>query len=251
MDSSSISPQVSSSLLLRASFGLILLLCASMFHIASAQSSARLDNQDLDMILVIDSSNSMDVSGLWTPVSNGIRAFINEPSSEFLTMALNFMPAPADMCTGEAYDPPFVPLTPLPFGASTLENAILARSPGGMTPTFSALKGSLEFAEAYANESPTRGVSVVLLHGGPPNDCSTDTGAIIALAANASARVRTYTIGLSPGSPVPLLSGIAGAGSGAYFQIGQLSIEQEVVDALVAIQELELARIFSDGFESG
>jgi hypothetical protein len=187
----------------------------------------------LDIALLLDRSGSMDEDDKWGGATGAIKAFISDPASQGIGMGLAFLPFDPDVstCDYKDYEELVVPIGELPQNAAALVGAIDMVGPGGNTPMFAALKGTLLAASSHRDAHPDRKVIVLLASDGLPGSCDTnqnDTGHVAELSAGAHKYgVDTYVIAIS-GTDVDGLSQIAAAGgtTAAYDvtgDIGQLS----------------------------
>lgn len=185
----------------------------------------------LDVVLVLDRSGSMETSGLWTPFIKAMSDFISAPESAGLSVGMSFFPdASVNACPngygacketlyGSSSSIP-VALSELPMGEATLLTALQSQAAEGQcTPTFGALKGTLNFAMSHQGANPQRKTIVVLASDGAPNGCpatpidANDPDEIAKLASNAFYfnGVQVFTIAIA-GANVADLDKIAKAG---------------------------------------
>jgi Mg-chelatase subunit ChlD len=177
-------------------------------------SSAEAQKKPLDIVVVWDRSGSMS-GAKWTGTVSAVTQFVNDPANDGVSLGINFFPldgAP-DQCNPAIHNPPQLGLTALPAGAGTVVSTINATSPGGLTPTYGALFGTLQYLTAYQDMNPTHAVVAILASDGSPTECNTSTPAIAGLAQSAFTYngVRTYAIAIQ-GSSVADLDQIAAAG---------------------------------------
>ncbi|MBI4704933.1 MAG: VWA domain-containing protein [Deltaproteobacteria bacterium] len=189
----------------------------------------------LDMIVLVDRSGSM-MGELWEQTVKALTAFFQDPASAQINIALNFF-GPRDenvegneICNPVQYNPPQVPGAPpllvLPDDAAKLVGELNApeSDPGGTTPMYGALKGTLQFATAFQDAHPEHKVIVVFTSDGEPccGECEEFNGdpsyedvdpKIKGLAASAYNYnlVQTYVVAIE-GADVDELNKIAAAG---------------------------------------
>lgn len=190
---------------------------------ASSQSSLI----PVNLFMAIDRSGSMAKNG-WTECMNAVKAFVQDPKSAGLGVALRFWPDPAptpgcdtSSCNQSACSQPLVPLGALTSAAAPtdtqeklLVDAINAKSPSGGTPMKPALAGALQWAIDYQLTHPGEKTGVLLITDGEPTHCDTSIDAIIGTAASAYQiyGVRTYVIGIELAYFKDTLDEIAHAG---------------------------------------
>jgi hypothetical protein len=169
----------------------------------------------LDMVVLFDRSGSMDDGVKWPQAKAGLKAFIQDPNSAGISVGLLYFPNDnSDDCVPADYATPEVPVAALPGNATTLVNYIDAKAIGGATPTWGALKGTLQFATAYQSANPTHKVVVVLATDGDPTECAIEDIATIAALAKSAHNyngVQTYALAMA-GATVSALDQIAAAG---------------------------------------
>jgi len=185
------------------------------------ETSAGVLTVPLDLIVLMDRSGSMSGSK-WSGSVAALTQFFNEPASDGISAALSFFPpaGSADECLASSYNPPQVPVGQLSAYAPTLISALNATVPGGLTPTYGGLLGSLQFATAHKDLNPSHAVVVVLVTDGDPTSCDTSVPNIAGLAASAFNynSVITHAVAIQ-GSTVANLNTIAAAGGGQVFDV--------------------------------
>lgn len=164
----------------------------------------------LHLYVLVDKSSSMEGAN-WDALTSGFAAFLAEPRSEGLVVALEFFPLHGDWasCASKPYETPAVGYSALPAGLSGLTAALAAEKPDGPgTPTYSALLGALTAAKRRAEAMPEAVSAVVLVSDGRPlqpgGTCAgsdpQDVAVIAKLASNARQHpkfpVLTYVVGL-------------------------------------------------------
>ena len=137
----------------------------------------------VNLVFVVDKSGSMgDDPGdppayqnydlRWVPVSEGLLAFFNDPGSTSLYASLEFFPANGGIeiaCDPAQYGP-----TSVVLALTSLEDttpfiiALESTEPSGGTPTWPAVRGSLDYALALQTEDPDSQSIVVLVTDGEP-----------------------------------------------------------------------------------
>jgi hypothetical protein len=128
-------------------------------------------------------------------------------------------------CTTTDYATPAAAIAPLPGAAAAITGALAAHIPNGQTPTYNALEGAIQAAQAYATAHPGEVVAVVLSTDGTPytgnppkcDDNVADIEAVAAAGLAATPSIKTFVIGvLSPqdktAQATATLNGIAAAG---------------------------------------
>ncbi len=178
-------------------------------------TSAEAERVQLDMIFVIDRSQSM-TGTKWIGTKSALTTFFNDPASSKIGAGLVFFPNNnnASPCIPEEYESLDVPIGTLPGNAFALTNAMPADATGGSTPTYGALKGALHVATAYQEAHPKRKTIVVLATDGDPNSCGAVTITDIANLAKAARNyngVLTYVVAVE-GSDIINVNQIAAAG---------------------------------------
>ncbi|HEY3496192.1 MAG TPA: hypothetical protein VGK73_15945, partial [Polyangiaceae bacterium] len=106
-----------------------------------------------------------------------------------------------EVCTGEHYATPDVPMTELPAGAQALATSLNARAPDGYTPTGPSLTGAIQFAQAHQAANPTHKVGIVLVTDGLPGGFipgSPPPACVPGDVAGVSTLVQTAALGTPP-----------------------------------------------------
>lgn len=210
----------------------------------------------LNMIVMFDRSGSMDSNNKWDDSTAALRAFLQDPGTAGLRVALRFFPT-NDGCNGNScatnvcavpeVDAAELTSDPAPMDQQEelLVSAINNEDPlGNDTPIHAALGGATQWAKNYLVTNPTEKAVVVLVTDGEPNGCPEGSNTIASLAAEAfnSAGVYTYAVGLE-GSQESLMNLIAqqgGTTQGIFIGSGA-NAEQELLTALQAIRGNQLA----------
>jgi hypothetical protein len=218
---------------------------------ACATSTAEATLLPVNLFIMFDKSGSMEKNGKWDDATAALTAFIQDPATAGLRVALRFFPDDGcdDVtCDVDACSQPLVaigPITADPAPVDAQEEALVttidAKSweDGGGTPISAALAGAAKWAADHVAANPSEKAAVIFVTDGGPNGCNEDDGDIesIAEAAFTASGVRTYAVGLE-GSNEPLMEEIAqGGGTTNAFFIGSGGNAQtDLVAALKAIQ---------------
>jgi len=236
---------------------------AGLDHACSAtRASAELTQ--VNLLLMFDKSGSMDDDNKWPDATAALIAFLRDPETAGLGVALRFFgstePVPGcdrDSCDQAACSQPLVDLGVLTAEdassdaqeatlVTTIENA--APEGGFGTPIHPALGGAIQWAAARNQQNPGERTAVILVTDGEPNGCIQDIDEISMLAADglANGGVLTYAIGLE-GSNEAQMDSIAQAGgtnAGIFVGAGA-NAQRDLVAALNSIR----GRSFSCDFE--
>jgi hypothetical protein len=177
----------------------------------------------LDLYIALDKSSSM-AGTKWDGAKAGLQAFLTDPASTGIRVALNFFPIDGNpTCDQFAYEPPVVPFDFLPANATTISTAIGAATPDGFsTPIYPALGGAILAGIQIAQNNAGDAAAVLLVTDGEPDGPATTCGSVnpddpTAIASLASAglaydpSVKTFVIGL-PGVNQTVANQIAAAG---------------------------------------
>jgi hypothetical protein len=135
----------------------------------------------VNLIFIIDKSGSMgdDADGdwfhletRWNPVKEAVLAFFEEPGSTHLFASLDFFPAEGGIevaCDPAEYKPPRldVRLTSLEEVQRFIDE-LEGITPSGGTPTWPAVRGSLDYAMELTEADPNSRSVVVLVTDGQP-----------------------------------------------------------------------------------
>jgi len=204
-----------------------------------------------NLFIMLDKSSSM-TGTKWTGAKAGLAAFLKDPQSTGLRVAINFFPRPPDAtpaCDQNAYKVPRVPFGELPTNADPILKALEAESPDGFnTPIYPALGGAILGAIAQVTGKPGERGAVLLVTDGEPQGpaplCSginpEDPKSIADLAATGAKftpQILTFVVGL-PGASATTLNPIAAAGGtdSAILVTDPTAIEKQFQDALAAVR---------------
>lgn len=161
----------------------------------------------VDLVLMVDVSTSMvdnEIDGVtrWEILKNAVSEFVTDPDAADIGMGINFWSyLPNDpKCDVESYSTPVVPIGSLGDNQDEIIEALEDQQPMGLTPTYPALAGAIEYAKGYAADNPARQAVVVLVTDGYPTECEpTDVTTIAELAEESWAevpRVPVFVIGI-------------------------------------------------------
>jgi len=208
----------------------------------------------LNLYVMFDKSSSMGpevTSTKWAGARKGMTAFVNDPASTGLRIALNFFPRPVDgtpSCDSAAYIAPRVPYDLLPANAPKIIAAIDAEKPDGFnTPIYPALGGALRASINQVAARPGEAGAVVLVTDGEPQGpaplCGSvnpeDPAVIASLAATAYKNngIRTFVVGL-PGVNITVANQIAAGGgtTSAVLAADPTKVEEGFRDALAVVR---------------
>ena len=222
---------------------------------ACAASRLQADVAPVDLFILLDKSSSMSTK--WTPAKSGLTAFLDDPASAGLRVALGFFPRPVDgtpACDQNAYSTPRVPFDDLPKNAAPILTAMAAEMTNGFgTPMYPALGGAILGAAAAVKSRPLgdRGAVLLVTDGepqGPAPLCggvNPEDPAVIAGLARAGTTlatpVRTFVIGL-PGVNQTIADQIAAAGGtdAAIVISDPTTVEAEFAKALAKVRGASL-----------
>lgn len=210
-------------------------------------------SKPLNLYVVFDKSSSMGpevTSTKWAGARKGLGAFVADPGSTGLRIALNFFPRKADgtpVCDSAAYMTPRVPFDVLPKNGKALTDAIDAELPDGFdTPIYPALGGAIRQLIKELETRPGEAAAVLLVTdgapAGPAATCGTvnpeDAKVIADLAATGVTKgVYTYVVGL-PGVNVAVANQIAvgGGTTSAVLATDPTAVEKQFQDALSTVR---------------
>jgi len=185
---------------------------------ACAALTEEANETPLSLYVALDKSMSMEPR--WDRAMAGLKAFLKDPQSAGIRVALNFFPKPLpqEECSSTGYMEPAVDFGLLPGHATALIAAIDAEKPDGRsTPVHPALGGAIRKAMALAKAAeeekrPASAAVLLVTDGEPEGNCEDDYAVIADQAKQGLARgVRTFVVGL-PGVTLDFANRIAEAG---------------------------------------
>ncbi|HET9953456.1 MAG TPA: hypothetical protein VFQ61_03070 [Polyangiaceae bacterium] len=165
-----------------------------------------------------------------------------------------------DVCTATTYGTPAVAPMELPAGAAALNQALMARTPDGFTPTGPALKGAVQYAQERQRTNPDRKVAIVLVTDGmpggfipnmPPEECKpvviADVAKIVEAGATGMPPVPMFVIGvfgpcdlidknIMPQANLDALALAGGTQKSVVISTSAENIAQQLQDALKTIR---------------
>jgi hypothetical protein len=160
----------------------------------------------VDLVLMVDTSTSMvdnEVNGVtrWDLVSQAVADFVQDPEAGDIGMGIHFWSWLNDAsCDVSNYSTPTVPIGPVGEIQDEIIAAIDAQVPGGLTPTYPALQGAIQYAKSHAADNPARQTVVVFVTDGYPTRCDPmDIPDIAALAEDSWAEtpnVPVFVVGI-------------------------------------------------------
>lgn len=169
---------------------------------ACAAVTEEANETPLSLYIALDKSMSMEPR--WNRAMAGLKAFLQDPQSGGIRVAINFFPKqlPSEECVSTHYMDPVVDFGLLPGHASALIAAIDAEKPDGRsTPIHPALGGAIRKAMTIAKQAKEEqrpaSAAVLLVTDGEPEGCESKHDAIADLARQGLENdVRTFVVGL-------------------------------------------------------
>jgi len=186
-----------------------------------AAVSKRAQINQLDLLLLVDSSASMLANEKWKSVTNAIQTFMADPRLEGVGIGLQYFPRFAGaltVCDENEYAVPEIEILPLDTTQQGIVGGSLeVRTPLGGTPMGPAIQGALRFATTWQQRNTNRKVALVLATDGLPDESCQFApeprapNSITAVQQQAaSAPIPTYVIGV--GTELTALNSVAAAG---------------------------------------
>ena len=208
---------------------------------ACAGDSYQAEQVPLAMYVLLDSTGSMLDQGKWAAAIDALNAFVNDPASAGIRVAIQSFSGEGP-CDGTVYDTPAVDMQALPTHATKIGQWLAGIFPDGQTPTEGALRGLTQFAADYASVSPDEKVIGLLVTDGVPTRCDTSPATLTGLASAAfggQPSIQIFTMGMA-GADFTLLDQIATAG-GSQSSYDASGGSQAFVAALEAIRGTALS----------
>ncbi len=213
---------------------------------ACATQSSKAELAPLDLLLLLDTSASMDFGGKWTSVKLALKSFVSNPAATGLGLGLQYYPLRAQ-CNRDDYANPAVTIQVLPAGQMDITDSLKAQQMSGGTPMVAALEGTFTYLKKWSTDNPTHKVVLVLASDGAPDDSciapspmgrenSLANATLTAMEAFGSdPKISTFVIGV--GSETAVLEQIATAGGGqAFFVDTAADIQGAFLNALQTIR---------------
>ena len=157
----------------------------------------------VDLYLLVDVSTSMlnPIAGgtqtKWQVANDALLAFLRDPMSAGLNIAMSFFPLGAS-CDLAEYSRPAVPFTELPAGITPLSTALAGAKLAPGTPTGVAVNGALAQIRARLAAQPTHKGILLLVTDGEPTACTPlfipEIAMPIGAAFGMSPSIQTYVI---------------------------------------------------------
>jgi len=179
----------------------------------------------------------------WTVATREIEAFVRDPRSAEILLALRYF---GDDCSPESYQAPNILAGELPAQGDAIVRSLQATLPLAGTATRPALEGSLAYARREAEQRANTRVVIVMITDGYPDeeDCednSTDAvSRVAALGFNGLPSIPTYVFVAVTGLE---LGAVAGAGGTGQTILADLQRTGTLTKALNALRDAELATL--------
>jgi hypothetical protein len=211
----------------------------------------------LAMYLLVDQSGSMtDGVDRWNPVATAVQAFVQDPASAGIKVALGYFPFSSEeqmiKCDVASYQMPEVPMGVLPdtspavtasFGMRPYMQTVRGETPmaRSSTPTRPAVEGSYSYLSGWLATNPDHIGVLVLATDGEPTQCTSnvaqDVAATIAAAAAATPPITTYVIGIGGLQNLELFAEAGDTGRGPFIVDGTgANTQAEFLDAMAEIR---------------
>ena len=234
---------------------------------ACAMEVRQADRLPVDLLLLVDSSSSMETKVPGSDRTKGalineaLTSFVKDPASAGLGVGLRFFPggvssgltpggAGGPFCQPSTYEKPTVPIAELPGAEGSVVRALQTVTYSSGTPLGPALSGGLALARAHQAANPTHRVALVLAGDGFPSGCqpseASGISALVAAATTATPPISTYAIGVFGGADImrggPILESVATAGgTGKPLVLNtDPNLAQTFLDALKKIRQAAL-----------
>jgi hypothetical protein len=197
----------------------------------------------------------------WTVAYDAISAFVQDPASKDLDVAIQYFPlgdvqivgpdagvspeVPPE-CQGTEYLTPDVSMGRLPGNAQAIIDSLNFHVPAGMgTPIEPALRGAIDYCKQYMGASTTgEKCVVVLITDGLPNACTIDFAALAAIAGAGlqnAPNIKTFAIGMT-GADFGLLNQIGQQGGTDCTPNDPQTYACDVTSGMTLLEAFELIR---------
>jgi hypothetical protein len=195
-----------------------------------------LSRKGSELLVVADDDATL---GFWWPqLMQGFLDFLQEPASAGMAIGLQRFGV---ACESAAYEPPLVPIEPLPGNTAALQQAFPLAA-GATNSTIPTMVGTLAYAQRWASEHPGSRPAVLFITDASPGACDgpaatggypAEPARIAGAAYSGSPSIKTYWLG---GGGLGLIDEIASAGGTKAYTIAPLDGSAEVLAALHAIR---------------
>ncbi len=205
------------------------------------------DLPPIDMLLAIDTSQSMDFYQKWLSVRTAIEAFVQNQSFADLGLGIQYFPLRAQ-CKVEDYAQPAVPIDEVSKVKDNVVSSLKEQQMFGGTPMVPLLSGTSTYAKEWAQLHSDHKVVIVLATDGIPDETclSSDGGNLPNTLANAvevakesnakDPKVPVFVIGVGDDlSNLNQISAAGGTGNAFIVSLKQ-NIQQTFLKALSDIR---------------
>lgn len=151
---------------------------------ACANVTVNAERVPVALYIMLDKSGSMNNGNRWENARAGLQAFVNDPGSQGLKVALQFFSGNGP-CNGSTYDTPAVPMDYLSNNGAAIMASINGTTPGGGTPTEGALRGISGFCRGYTAQHPQEKCVGLLVTDGQPQGCDTSSAGLSQICSEA------------------------------------------------------------------
>lgn len=216
----------------------------------------------VDLLVVLDVSYSMDYDHKWEAVRSAMNSFVTKPQFSGLGIGLQYFPIRAQ-CSVAEYEKPAVPFSVLPLAAGAISSSLSLQQMQGGTPTVPVLEGTSKYARTWETAHPDHQTVIVLATDGVPDDscvAAPDGGLANSLpnvltvasgALHASPPIKTFVIGV--GKDLTALNQIAAAGGTQKALLVDTRYDADIafLDALTEVKNAALGCDFDVPFKNG
>jgi hypothetical protein len=208
----------------------------------------------LAMYLLVDQSGSMtDGVDRWNPVATAVQAFVQDPASAGIKVALGFFPFSSEeqaaKCDVASYQTPEVGMGILPDTSAAVLGSFAARpymmgdTPmnRSSTPTRPAVEGSLAYLSGWLATNPDHIGVLVLATDGAPTQCMMNgpqnVVTTLAAAAAGTPEIKTYVIGIGGIDNLEAFAEAGDTGRGPFIVDGTgANTQAEFLEAMAEIR---------------
>ena len=226
--------------------------CASEVHAAVPDT--------VIFAVLLDQSGSMtEHDDRWSPVSDAVRKFVNDPGSADLGTMLQYFPVGDDQqkCDVATYEVPSVNFGKLPMNASLIGDSLTAHHftqaeahdpVHRNTPTRPAVEGTVRALQQQLDNNPNSRGFVLLATDGRPSGCNDNNVGDVADAIEQAARdgINTFVIGIGDVDNLEDMATAGATGAPPFIVDGTgQNTEAEFLKALTSIQNAAVPCDFS------